>query len=134
MKAHQGFTLIEIVITIVIIGIILLIAIPSYNTYIQHSRRYEATSTLEALYLLQKKYHLKYDHYATLDQIWHRKQTDNHYYRLSVSNVSTDTVTLKASAINTQKDDQEGKINCSTLVIQIDQQEVSRKPSICWDH
>ncbi|MCF6776289.1 type IV pilin protein [Thiotrichales bacterium 19X7-9] len=134
MKQHQGFTFIEIIIVMVIIGIIVLIAVPSYYSYIQHSRRYEAISALESLYLLQEKHHLRYDTYATLKQLTHTNITDNHYYQLSVSNISENSFILKASAIDSQKDDREGKTNCSILTLEVNNQKTIRKPSNCWKH
>lgn len=48
-KRDNGFTLIELVIAMVIIGILTAIAIPSYVAYIQRSNRAEARGQLLAL-------------------------------------------------------------------------------------
>jgi type IV pilus assembly protein PilE len=45
IKAH-GFTLIEVMVVIVIIGIIMSLAIPSYSSYLVNSRRLEAHTML----------------------------------------------------------------------------------------
>ncbi len=46
MRNQHGFTLMELIITMVIIGILTAIAIPSYTAYIQRSNRSEARSAL----------------------------------------------------------------------------------------
>lgn len=46
MKQQQGFSLIELMIAIVIIGIISAIAIPNYSDYVTRSRIPEATAAL----------------------------------------------------------------------------------------
>ncbi|WP_323164781.1 type IV pilin protein [Pseudomonas atacamensis] len=45
-RTSRGFTLIEIMIVIAIIGIILTISIPSYNEYVKKGRRAEVVSLL----------------------------------------------------------------------------------------
>lgn len=45
-KPQRGFTLIELMITIAVVGIITAIALPSYNEYIRRSRRSDARVVL----------------------------------------------------------------------------------------
>lgn len=46
MRHNSGFTLIEVMITVAIVGILAAIAVPSYNEYVQRARITEATSSL----------------------------------------------------------------------------------------
>ena len=48
-KRQAGFTLIEIMITVVVIGILTAIALPSYNGYLMRARLTEAFSGLAAV-------------------------------------------------------------------------------------
>ncbi|WP_068636538.1 type IV pilin protein [Thauera butanivorans] len=56
MKKAQGFTLIEIMIVVVIIGILASIAVPSYNDYIMRSKLIEATSELSTARVRLEQY------------------------------------------------------------------------------
>lgn len=65
---NRGFTLIEIMIVVAIIGILSAIAIPSYNAYIQRSHRAEAKNYLTALaQRLEQNYTLAGTYLATRD-------------------------------------------------------------------
>lgn len=46
MKMYRGFTLIEVLITVAIVGILAAVAIPSYNDYVTRGKIPEATSIL----------------------------------------------------------------------------------------
>jgi type IV pilus assembly protein PilA len=50
MKKNKGFTLIELMIVVAIIGIIAAIAIPSYLGFVSKTRRSEVKYNLEAIY------------------------------------------------------------------------------------
>jgi len=64
MRKSAGFTLIELMVTIVIVAILAAIAVPSYQQYIQRGKITEATSNLSSARLQMEKYYAdnrKYD-------------------------------------------------------------------------
>jgi len=61
----QGFTLIELMITVVIIGIIAMIAYPSYTKYMAQTRRSDAQIALTRTAALQEKFYSDCNHYAS---------------------------------------------------------------------
>src|SRR5450432_2406556 len=46
MKTEKGFTLIELMITVAVVGILLKLALPAYSDYVKRGKLVEGTSTL----------------------------------------------------------------------------------------
>lgn len=62
-KLQNGFSLIELVITMAIIGILAAITIPAYNGYITSGKMTEARNNLAALRLAQEEFFLENNDY-----------------------------------------------------------------------
>lgn len=56
MRQARGFTLLELMVTVVVVAILASIALPSYQSYIQRSKITEATSGLSELRLRAEKW------------------------------------------------------------------------------
>lgn len=56
-QINKGFTLIELMITVAIIGILAAIAIPAYTQYVQQGKIAEATTTLSSLRVALEQYY-----------------------------------------------------------------------------
>ena len=60
---RKGFTLVELVIVIIIVGILSLVAVPIYRKYVMHAKMTEAKTFLRSVYDVQRVYHLEHGVY-----------------------------------------------------------------------
>lgn len=59
MSSQRGFTLIELMIVVVVIGILAALAIPQFGVAATKAREKEADGVLKSLYTMQTAYHSK---------------------------------------------------------------------------
>jgi type IV pilus assembly protein PilA len=64
-KKSKGFTLIELMIVVAIIGILAAIAIPNFMSYQCKAKQSEAKSNLGTIRTAQEAYRAEFDHYDT---------------------------------------------------------------------
>lgn len=65
MKMQKGFTLIELMITVAIIGILASIAVPAYNNYVVRGKLSEVGASLSDARLRQEQYYADNRNYGT---------------------------------------------------------------------
>jgi type IV pilus assembly protein PilE len=98
--SFKGFTLIEVMITVVIIGILAAIAYPSYTSFITKSGRSEGVAAVMRVSNLQEQYYMDNRIFAEdmtkLGMSSEPFLTENGYY--SVDSVGTTTYTITATA------------------------------------
>lgn len=62
-----GYTLIELMISVAIVGVLAAIAVPSFQSYLQRSRVTEATGFLASIRQKQESYRAEYGQYCAVD-------------------------------------------------------------------
>ncbi|SEA63495.1 type IV pilus assembly protein PilE [Thiothrix caldifontis] len=85
IKHHQGFTLIELMITVAIVGILAAIAYPSYTAQVQKSRRADAQVALQEIAQRQEAYFLRnYSYAKDVTQLGYAATSADGQYGLSI--------------------------------------------------
>ena len=121
---QSGFTLLELLLVIVMIGILASISVGRYNRYVQESNRRAAVAQLYVLQQTMERNRLQTGQYATIAE-----QTIKGYVISGTSNNGIQYV-LTATPI----EDDGGDMNCGTLSINHqDQRTVSAGDATeCW--
>jgi len=94
---HAGFTLIELMITVAIIGILSAIALPSYRDYVLRGRIPEATAHLATKAVQMEQLFQDARSYAAPPASICPDTTSSKYFSFECSNVGVSTFTITAT-------------------------------------
>ena len=130
ISKHLGFTLVELLITVAIVGILAGVAYPSYTDYVTRSNRSEAQRELMRFANLQEQVFVDTRAYASnmkgLGQSTEKTTTGSTNYQIMVSAQTSTSFTLTAEAKNNQVND----TGCTSLTID---HIGTKTPSTCWE-
>lgn len=101
MNKSKGFTLIELMIVVVLLGVLAAIALPAYQDYAQRARRADAKTSLLELQMAMEKWRANNPFYTTnMANLGYTNQASKEgYYNLNIPAASAAGYTLTA-AIN----------------------------------
>ena len=95
-KQNKGFTLIELMMVIAIIGLLAAIAIPNYSEYLTRTKRSEGQALLADVAARQERFYAQNNSYVTTDAnvgklgLVKVDLSENGYYRVRLSKVNDD--------------------------------------------
>lgn len=146
IKTMRGFTLIELMVVVAIMGIITAIAYPSYVKQVQKAKRSDAMVALQEITQRQESYFLRQYSYAKdLTQLGYPATSAENLYSLSLTalpagctglrtNACT-SYTTSASAVSGKP--QEGDKTCKTLSLdnrgkKTAKDNTNTDSTVCW--
>lgn len=123
MKSRlAGFTLLELLIAVAILGILASIAIPSYQSYIRKSRRADAIVALSRIQLAEEKWRANNTTYGDMttgssSNIGIANTSDQAYYTLSVTSpTATGYIATATAASGTSQASDTG---CTVMTVTV---------------
>lgn len=133
----QGFSLIELMIAVVIVGILAAVAIPMYSDYVTRSRRADGQATLMQVAQELERCYTQFSKYndnscSVVNSGVVSETSDQGFYGISASggNLTESTFTLTAAPQNEQADD----TDCTALTLTHlgEQSATGDDPDSCW--
>jgi prepilin-type N-terminal cleavage/methylation domain-containing protein len=101
---EDGFTLIELMIVVAIIGILAAVAIPRYQNYVAKSKQAEADEIMSAIYTSEILYQSEYGTYANSEAAMGVDLTGRRYYSATTFTNVTDTTYTATITANLDND------------------------------
>lgn len=147
---NHGFTLIELMIVVSIIGILSAIAYPNYTKYVQESKRTDATVAIMTAAQAQEKFYsqnLRYAHSQVALGIG--ASSENDLYTITISGLEADgttvctssstsctsyTITATAKSGTSQYNDTQcRKMSYTNVGVKSAKDSSDAASSVCWD-
>ena len=120
----DGFTLVELMIVVIVVGLLAAVAIPSFTDSMRKSRRSDAFAAIAAVQQAQERWRSNHSSYAPLSDadvpangLGLSSDSTSGYYTLSQSNVTATTYTVIATAKTGKSQADDG--GCKILAVRM---------------
>ncbi len=125
----KGFTLVELMIAVAVIGILAAIALPAYQQYVREARRSEGQAVLLEIQQLQERHRINSPTYATstagLSSVGPVPTSDHYTFQVLSATATTYSLAADVRTGSPQQSD----TACAQMTIN---QNSVKAPAACW--
>lgn len=132
-RTVRGFTLIELMIVVAIVGILAAIAYPSFTGYVREARRADAIAAITRVQLAQEKYRANHTTYSSsLADLGVPETSPEGYYTITIESPTATGYTVKATAVTGTTQASDTGCTVMTMVVSGGSAAPATGNASCW--